>query len=195
MPGKCLLFFKRSCPNYFDDIQLSITNVSSFNYEQARSLIHSALITARQSHESDAPAPSSITTLGKDRITLVPKLKSGNTSQNEIIIAGSKPKIAKDAAFDFLYLIAWLDLNKKPQLEEDTDLKDEISDSILKDCTKIIQESRFHTKWKSQYETKARWDALSEINILLGIELLKSGSKVFSINDDYEIKLLPYPLK
>ena len=20
MPGKCLLFFKRSCPNYFDDI-------------------------------------------------------------------------------------------------------------------------------------------------------------------------------
>ncbi len=21
MPGKCLLFFKRSCPNYFDDIQ------------------------------------------------------------------------------------------------------------------------------------------------------------------------------
>ena len=26
MPGKCLLFFKRSCPNYFDDIQGSVIN-------------------------------------------------------------------------------------------------------------------------------------------------------------------------
>ena len=29
MPGKCLLFFKRSCPNYFDDIQAA--NVDSLN--------------------------------------------------------------------------------------------------------------------------------------------------------------------
>jgi len=26
MPGKCLLFFKRSCPNYFDDIQIADTD-------------------------------------------------------------------------------------------------------------------------------------------------------------------------
>ncbi len=32
MPGKCLLFFKRSCPNYFDDIQLYHASDISFEY-------------------------------------------------------------------------------------------------------------------------------------------------------------------
>ncbi len=26
MPGKCLLFFKRSCPNYFDDLHWELIN-------------------------------------------------------------------------------------------------------------------------------------------------------------------------
>ena len=31
MPGKCLLFFKRSCPNYFDDLHNSEVDNASFN--------------------------------------------------------------------------------------------------------------------------------------------------------------------
>jgi len=32
MPGKCLLFFKRSCPNYFDDLHEKSSDETSIEY-------------------------------------------------------------------------------------------------------------------------------------------------------------------
>ncbi len=127
-------------------------------------------------------------------ITLIPKNKSGRKAQNQITL-GSEKIIAKDANFDFLYLLAWLRINNQPQLRSTTDISDYKFNYILKDCSERVRDSRFDTTWTNKDEADKKWEAQYQINKLLGIKLILSSREVFSLEDKYNIELRPYPIK
>jgi len=129
------------------------------------------------------------------QIILVPKNAEKRSSKNQIVVNGKDPITVQNAPFDFLYWIAWCDQNDKSQLNASEDISSDYKAQILKGCSEKIVKSRFIASWINKDNIQKKWDAQSQINKRLGINLVGSGSETFSISDEYDIELQPYPIK
>ena len=133
--------------------------------------------------------------LAPNQIILKPKNRVGKKSQNQVIVGTSKYENVKNAEFDFLYLLAWLEAKGEPQLNSKTDITDYVSNHLLKDCSEKIKKSRFNTTWTKINDVNQKWEAVHQINSTLGFKLVDSEAEIFSLKDGYNIELRPYPLK
>ena len=129
------------------------------------------------------------------QITLIPKNPIKRKRQNQIVIGDSDPILVQNAPFDFLYWIAWCDQNDKPQLQNGQNIDKDIKSTILDNCTEKIISSRFGAAWTRSNSGDKKWGAQSDINKVVGFELIGSSDGYFSIIDGYEVILNPYPVK
>ena len=129
------------------------------------------------------------------QITLIPRNAEKRKHCNQIVIGENDPITVQNSPFDFLYWIAWCDLNGKPQLKASDDLSNAYINQILNNCSEKIRESRFGASWTNKDNANKKWDAQSQINALLDFELIGSSSEIFSINTACEFELRPYPIK
>jgi len=129
------------------------------------------------------------------QITLIPKNAEKRSSKNQIIVNGKDPITVQNAPFDFLYWIVWCDQNNRSQLNASEEISSDYKAQILKGCSEKIVKSRFTATWINKDNVQKKWDAQSQINKRLGIDLVGSGGETFSISDEYDIELRPYPTK
>lgn len=129
------------------------------------------------------------------QITLIPKNPIKRKRQNQIIIGDSDPILVQNAPFDFLYWIAWCEQNNKPQLQNRQNIDKKIKSTILDNCTEKIFSSRFDAAWTRSNSGDKKWGAQSDINKVVGFELIGSGDGYFSITERYELVLHSYPVK
>jgi len=129
------------------------------------------------------------------QIILIPKNAEKRKHQNQIIVNGKDPITVQNSPFDFLYWIAWCDQNNRSQLNASEEISSDYKAQILKGCSEKIVKSRFIASWINKDNIQKKWDAQSQINKRLGINLVGSGSETFSISDEHDIELRPYPTK
>jgi hypothetical protein len=181
-------------------IDLNQIDVGHNSYSQKAS-INSELNKVQENNETPDPGePSAVSHLAINnmptkKITLIPMNPKKRKHQNQIILGDSNPKILANAPFDFLYWIAWCDKNGASQLKAGEALSQDYKNQILEGCTEKISSSRFDGTWTNKSDAAKKWDAQSQINKLLGFELVQSSAGIFSINSDNEFELKPYPTK
>lgn len=130
-----------------------------------------------------------------NEIILLPANPIKRRNQNRITLNGKELELVQNANFDFLYWIAWCEQSGKPQLQTGIDIDSSLKAQILESCTEKMFNSRFSAAWTQKYNDNKKWDAQSQINKLVGFELIGSSDGYFSITEGYHIELHPYPIK
>ena len=139
----------------------------------------------RSQNSYQIPTPS------KNCLQLVPGRREDHHHTNTVIITidrGKQEIQLSNAAFDFLYVLAWLRNQNLPPMASYQKLSSDVKSQIF---PRYFETSRFNYKW-SQGDPKSISHYIWQINLLSGRKLIqKSGSQI-SLDAQFEYVLQPY---